>query len=120
LYARPLNPSPAQSLPISRHHSRSLKFLRGAIVPNARDNCQRLAASGKAVIKWNGVPVGRAKPLAHNTLAAEATSRSRPRTFSCFDSARGLDLIDFFSAPALGCTLLLEGAFDFRFVCRQP
>jgi hypothetical protein len=27
-----------------------------------------------------------------------------------------LDVIDFFSAPALGCTLLMEAAFDFPFV----
>jgi hypothetical protein len=27
-----------------------------------------------------------------------------------------LDVIDFFSASVLGCTLLLEAAFDFRFV----
>jgi hypothetical protein len=37
-------------------------------------------------------------------------------SFSCFDSARGLDVIDFFSAPALDCTLLMEAAFDFRFI----
>src|SRR5215813_7147500 len=42
--------------------------------------------------------------------------KHRLRTFSCFDSARCLDGIDFCSAPALGGTLLMEATFDFRFV----
>jgi hypothetical protein len=49
-------------------------------------------------------------------IVVPSACRSRSRTFSCFDSARGLDVIDCFSAPALGCTLLMEVAFDFRFV----
>jgi hypothetical protein len=47
-------------------------------------------------------------------IVVPSACRSRPRTFSCFDS--GLDVIDFFLAPGLGCTLLMEAAFDFRFV----
>jgi hypothetical protein len=49
-------------------------------------------------------------------IVVPSACRSRPRTFSCFDSARGLDVIDFCSAPALGWTLLMEAASDFRFV----